>query len=85
MMATNSSYEDICPAPPILASTLLDLETDPRRNTTPAEPFHTDVSELDDHLPQTLWTGGKVIGIGGGRGASLVRTLGILADCRSPN
>jgi hypothetical protein len=74
MMATNPSHEDICPALPILGSTLLDLETDPRRNVTPAGPFSTDVSEIDDHLPPTLWTGGKVIGIGGGGGASLVRT-----------
>lgn len=74
MMPPISSHEDVCPAPPILASTLLDLETDPCKNAESAEPFHTDVRELDDHLPQTLWTGGKVIGIASRRGESLVRT-----------
>jgi hypothetical protein len=74
MMPTISSDEDVYPASPILASTLLGLETDHRKDARSAEPFHTDISEIDDILPETLWTGGKVIAIANAGGTSLVRT-----------
>lgn len=74
MMPPISSDEGVNPASPILASTLLGLETDHRKDAKFAEPFHTDISEIDNILQETLWTGGKVIAIANAGGASLVRT-----------
>jgi hypothetical protein len=73
MMPILSSNEGVHPAPPVLASTLLDLESDHRKATSWAEPFQTGVKRLDSNLPQTLWMGGKVIGIVSDRAESMVR------------
>lgn len=67
------SSEAVHPAPPVLASALLDIEAGHSKTANFAEPFYTGVKRLDANLPQTLWTGGKVIGILSDRAQSMVR------------
>jgi hypothetical protein len=73
MMPNLSNDKNFYPAPPVLASTLLELESDHKQNAETSEPFQTGIQRLDANLPQTLWTGGKVIGIVSDRGESMVR------------
>jgi len=72
-MSTASSTKNVHPAPPLLASTLLDIESECRKTAKSAEPFQTGVKRLDANLPPNLWTGGKVIGIVSDGGESRVR------------
>jgi hypothetical protein len=73
MMTTRSSDENVDPASPLLASTLLELESNRRSEAKSEEPFQTGIKRLDANLPQTLWTGGKVIGIVSNGSKSMVR------------
>ena len=68
-----SAAENVHPAPPLLASTLLDVESECRKTAKSAEPFQTGVKRLDANLPPNLWTGGKVVGIVSDGGESRVR------------
>jgi hypothetical protein len=72
-MPATSSAEDVRPAPPLLASTLLDVDSEYRKTAKSAEPFQAGVKILDANLPQGLWTGGKIIGIVSDGGGSRVR------------
>ena len=72
-MPTFSSEVDVCPAPPVLASSLLELESDQRNSVKNIDPFQTGIKRLDANLPQTLWTGGKVVGIVSDGGEAKVR------------
>jgi hypothetical protein len=72
-MSATSSAEDVRPAPPLLASTLLDVESEYRKTAKSAEPFQTGVRMLDTNLPPSLWTGGKVVGIVSDGGETRVR------------
>jgi hypothetical protein len=69
-MSATSSAEDVRPAPPLLASTLLGIESEYRKT---AKPFQTGVKMLDANLPPNIWTGGKVVGIVSDGGESRVR------------
>jgi hypothetical protein len=69
----NNDAENVHPAPPALASTLLDVESECRKTVKSAEPFQTGVKRLDANLPPSLWTGGKVVGIVSDGGESRVR------------
>lgn len=71
-MPTPPSDKGVRPAPPVLASTLVDLESDDSKSGKAAEPFQTGIARLDANLPQSLWTGGKVIGIASDKGDSMV-------------
>jgi hypothetical protein len=73
MMTARSSDENVDSSPPLLASTLLELESDRRKKAKSEEPFQTGVKKLDANLPQTLWTGGKIIGIVSKGSESVVR------------
>ena len=73
-MSAASSAENVHPAPPLLASTLLDAESEYRKTAKSAEPFQTGVKMLDANLPPNLWTGGKVVGIVSDGGESRVRS-----------
>ena len=72
-MSSLSSSEDVRPAPPILVSTLLELESDQKKPPKRIQPFQTGVKRLDANLPQTLWIGGRVVGIASDRGDAMVR------------
>ena len=72
-MPTLLSEEDVHPALPILASTLLELEYDYKKTARDVGAFQTGVKRLDATLRHTLWMGGKVVGIVTGRGKSKVR------------
>jgi hypothetical protein len=72
-MSATPSAEDVRPAPPLLASTLLDIESEYRKTAKSTEPFQTGVKMLDANLPSSLWTGGKVVGIVSDGGESRVR------------
>ena len=72
-MSAASSAEDVHPAPPLLASTLLNVESEYRKIAKITEPFRTGVKTLDANLPPGLWTGGKVVGIVSDGGESRVR------------
>jgi hypothetical protein len=69
-MSAASSAEDVRPALPLLASSLLDAESEHRKR---AEPFQTGVKVLDANLPPSLWTGSKVVGIVSDGGECRVR------------
>ena len=72
-MSAGSTDQNVRHAPPILASTLLELESDHKKTGGDVEPFQTGIKRLDANLPQTLWTGGKITGIVSDRGESKVR------------
>ena len=72
-MSNLSSNEDVRPAPPILVSTLLEVESDQKKPANSIEPFQTGVKRLDANLPQSLWIGGRVVGIASDRGEAKVR------------
>jgi hypothetical protein len=72
-MSATSIAENVHPAPPLLASTLLDVESEYRKTAKSAGPFQAGVKRLDANLPPDLWTGGKVVGIVSDGGGSRVR------------
>ena len=69
--------EEVRPAPPVLASTLLDLESDLRDQTNRGPVWYTGVKRLDTSLPEHLWTAGRVIGLVSGQGTPNVSAVQI--------